>query len=255
MSLILPFGGRTYVPAASGLTSTADLFGASEVGVAFEAGIQVYNDDPETTLASAGNDVRRWLDQSGNSNDISQAASQGVVYQEDTGTPYVDYAASGTHDDTDGIQTPFGAGGITAWASFRSDTTGSEVHLIGQDSAPRLWRLCLTSGNKMQMLGWNEAAGTVIAESATSVSSATDYVAIGTFDTSSAIIYYNGTSDGSATNTAGTLESGSSKTFLASRNLTTNRFNGRIYAFGWINRVLSTSERSDLNTYLASLHP
>lgn len=240
-----------------GLASTADLFVSSELGSAYSAASGVYNDDPPTTLASPTDDIRYWNDISGNADHQNPAAASGNTYNEDTGVPYAAIAGSGgTTMDSITSQTPFGAGGITAWAAVRPDATGQSGYFVGMDYLTRLWALRgLNTSNKFWMTIRDGSDAVVTAESTTSQAAGTDFVIIGTADTTDVRIYVNGTLETTTTNTAGTLKAGSTMTYVGGRGATLNIWSGRIYECGWINRVISASERSDLNTYLTGLLP
>jgi len=260
MSLLLATPGIVHkAPSGSSFDPAVDLFGSSEVGFWLEANTSdLFTDDGVTNVTTAGDSVAQWNDRSPNGL-VFRDFPTAPTYQT-TGAAHVDFAENGAFDLQSAID-PFNTG-VTVIAGIRPDSNGANRQIINFDqllvgaSGARLFQFrqdFLT----LEFIGFDGSGGTVTARGGT-MSIGSSHVAMATFSASEAATYLDSsTASATATNTAGSLQSGTLAGAIgaATDASPNNYFDGEVFAVGLVDRVLSTAEMDDVITYVQGIMP
>lgn len=100
-------------------------------------------------------------------------------------------------------------GTITLEAIVKLTTTGNNYSILDRDNSTRCFQFRISSGNKFQLIFWTTTGGPFTVTGATTIAAATAYHLAATYDGTTAILYVNGSSDGSLAQ-SGTFQSGAS---------------------------------------------
>lgn len=212
--------------------------------------------DAGTTLVSAdGQAVQQVNDKSGNARNLSQATStKRPLYHTGSGKPYLDFdgvddfMASASYAPQDASGQHWYA--ISAYIA-NSATTPQMLALLN-DGSSAISRAACTSGNSQCVA--TSSGGTDNPDSGPAITSATPFVMIAAITSTTVEVFLNNVSDGATTLTI--TPSGNSGILYLASNVGALWFAGmRLYGLVQGSGTLSSTDRANLQAYMAALHP
>lgn len=234
--------------------SPVSLFASGETGGYwdFTDASSLYFDTVGGTLATAGGVVSAVADKSGNARHIS--GGSGVTRQ----TGYTAFAGTG------GLTTAAGAtgaaAGFTVYSAFRPTAVTANQAAIDADyqasNSTRIAQPLLVTAAAAQSLAFDTGQTTSSTASSTgNFTAGADYVFGVSVSPTAHVTRLNKTQIASTTRTQNPASSASGIIGVGvaswgSGSFSTGQFTGRKYASFWINRVLTTAERDDLENWL-----
>jgi hypothetical protein len=197
----------------------------------------------------------------GTPRNLSQAsATERPLLQQDGSTFVLDFeAGSSQRMSTASYASTSGTNGVTVFVRVKFESVGIEQHLISSDDSPRLWQFRIDASNVVRMICFDAGGGNFSSVSTTTVTTGVWYNICGVFNTTNGRVWINTMTDaaaeGPATNTAGTVNTGSSTVNIGSRglNITSNTLDGTIAYALCINASLNETDRANLATFASGL--
>lgn len=216
----------------------------------------IFSDAGTTTIVDTAS-VQQWNDKSG-SHTLSQATSgQRPIWHAGSGKPYVEF--DGTDDTLLSALSTFNDASAQAYvaisAYFASTVATPQLMIEAADpgSGNTNWLMRLNSAFIEGQAFNNVGSGTGV-QSASAISAATPFVAIVTATSTAVEAFLNNVSGGTNTLT-GTRDTSSTKLCVASVQGATTFAGMRVYGIVQGKGTLSSTDRGNLHTYLAALHP
>jgi hypothetical protein len=262
-TFVLQNPSPSFTPAAASFNPTSLFLGGEDGFVVIPSITTSFESVGATDTAEVGDSVQFQTDSSGRGvpRNLSQTSlTERPLLQQDGSTYVLDFeAANSMRMSTASYNPTSGTNGVTVFVRVKFESVGIEQHLVCSDDSPRLWQFRIDTSNVVRMLGFDGSGGNISAVSTTTVTTGVWYNICGVFNTTNARVWINtmtnAAAEGTTTNTAGTVNTGSSTVAIGSRglNFTSNNLDGTIACALCIDRSLTETERGDLATYAAGL--
>lgn len=214
---------------------------------------RLYTDAGTTLVSADGQAVQQWNDKSTNARNLSQSTlANRPLYK--TGTkPYLlfDGSASTILDGTGRVW--LDGSGQHWWAISCNVTDNTLNGYLTQAAGSNLVSNVRLSGTVANIESGDTTPGSTT-DSNTAPSSGVDVVLIATVTTTAAEIFVDNASNG-ATTLTGTRQTNSAGIWIGSNVAFNNFFKGKIYGVVEGSGTITSTDRANLQTYMAALHP
>lgn len=210
---------------------------------------KLYTDAGTTLVSADGDAVQQANDKSGNGRNVTQATSTArPLYKTGSGKPYLQY--DGVDDvllTASGQTLKDGSGQFWVAASGYFNDTSIRRQLAGQSGSTG-WSLNASAAADAEARAANTTPSLVSDVASGTITAATPAVLIMQVTTTSVEVWLNNVSDGGTAFSNPNLSTGAMQ--IGGSSLA-----GRIYGVVQGSGVISSTDRGNLQTYLAGLHP
>lgn len=219
-----------------------------------------FTDLGTTNVSADGQSVEQVNDRSGHGFNLTQSGVSGSrpTWFSNSGKPYWQFTAANSQnvESANGLNLVDASGQsyIALAISFDSVTVGQlAVALENTTAATRM----LAMGNTAGAVAWlksYKSDGTSTDETGNAVTAGSPCVLIGTVTTSSAEVWVNNVSSGGSA-LSGSREVSTGHLVLGESIVTGSPVGGKIFGIVQGTGILSSTDRANLQTYMAGLHP
>lgn len=208
----------------------------------------IYTDLGSTPVTTDGQAVEQWNDKSGNARNVTQAVSASrPLYKTDLTKPSLLFDGVNSQFLQSASSLTWTDGSGQHWFAISAQTAGGAKELATIKQGSYLADLYADTSLHTEIFN---AASAFQEATKTGVVANTPFVAIGTIATGAITSYVDNVA-GTPNSSPGTLLTSTSTMLVGG----TNNFGGRIFGLVHGQGTLSSTDRANLQTYMAALHP